>query len=829
MVIEHNIPGLNANRNRTKNSSKLAKSLERLSTGYAINRAADNAAGLAVSEKMRSQIGGMKQAIKNCRDGISLIQTFEGALDETVAIIKRAKTLADQAANGTYDDSIDRSAIEIEYLHLCDEIDHIAGTDFNGIVMLSGQPDSAARAEARINSALNDMPDIHTQQADTAVMSLPEVSHTGAPKKAMAVFSKAAVFAAPKAAGTVCGDFTVYGDPVDFSFDTGTGVLTILGGDVTVEGTGAATTNTIVVAKDKSANVTLKDVNIDVSGTFAKCAFLIEDDSKGNVTVTLEGDNTLKSGAYYAGLQKNGGLNSGTLTINGNGSLNAYGSHIISGYGGGAGIGGGTGIQGGTQHANCANITIISGNVVANGSRGAAGIGGGRLGSGINIQINGGNVTARGGDGGAGIGSGQYSSDVSDITINGGKVNTIGGNSAAGIGDGHSCRGTNITINDGEVVAFGGFNGAGIGEGSTANGSGVITINNGKIISEGFGAAAGIGGGTFNQDIFVCVNGGVVNASGFQGGAGIGGGVQGGAFDIKIRGGNVTATGSDVYSGVIADILGGAGIGGGYGSSGNITIENKATIVIAKGGKKAQDIGNGSLCGNISKVNINSILIKEPYTGNGITDGTIVHYTGTNPDPPDPDKPDPPTPDKPTPSDPVIPDDPDNPDTPEKLTVSISDPYQNAAANLTYTNSLILQAGARTKDSVKFTFAYTAHGIGDLTADLDCTAKGLGMDTLTFSAQESANLAIDRLDHALCKVSMIRSTFGAAQNRLEHKIDNLCNTAENLTAAESRIRDTDMAREMTEFTKNQIITQSSQAMLAQANMLPQQAMSLINS
>lgn len=140
-----------------------------------------------------------------------------------------------------------------------------------------------------------------------------------------------------------------------------------------------------------------------------------------------------------------------------------------------------------------------------------------------------------------------------------------------------------------------------------------------------------------------------------------------------------------------------------------------------------------------------------------------------------------------------------------------------------------MQAGARTKDSVKITFAYTAHGIGDLTADLDCTAKGLGMDTLTLSAQESANLAIDRLDHALCKVSMIRSTFGAAQNRLEHKIDNLNNTAENLTSAESRIRDTDMAQEMTEFTKNQILTQSSQAMLAQANMLPQQAMSLINS
>lgn len=301
MVIEHNIPGLNANRNRTKNSSKLAKSLEKLSTGYAINRAADNAAGLAVSEKMRSQIGGMKQAIKNCRDGISLIQTFEGALDETVAIIKRAKTLADQAANGTYDDSIDRSAIEIEYLHLCDEIDHIAGTDFNGIVTLSGQPGNTARVEARINSALNGMPDSHTQTA--AAVSLSEANSIAAPGE-LTVSSKAAVFAAPKAAGTVCGDFTVYGDPGDFSYDTASGVLNILGGDVTVEGTGAATTNTIVVAKDKSANVTLRNVNIDVSGTDNACAFKIEDDSKGDVSVVLEGDNMLVSGENCAGLQK---------------------------------------------------------------------------------------------------------------------------------------------------------------------------------------------------------------------------------------------------------------------------------------------------------------------------------------------------------------------------------------------------------------------------------------------------------------------------------------------------------------------------------------------
>lgn len=139
MVLQHNLPGFNAKRIYNKNSSRLSKSLEKLSLGYSINRAADDAAGLAVSEKMRSQIFGMEQSVKNCQDGISLIQTFEGALNETVAIIERMKALADRSANGTYDDAIDRTAMETEYLHLCEEIDQIADTDFNGIVMLNGR------------------------------------------------------------------------------------------------------------------------------------------------------------------------------------------------------------------------------------------------------------------------------------------------------------------------------------------------------------------------------------------------------------------------------------------------------------------------------------------------------------------------------------------------------------------------------------------------------------------------------------------------------------------------------------------------------------------
>lgn len=141
--------------------------------------------------------------------------------------------------------------------------------------------------------------------------------------------------------------------------------------------------------------------------------------------------------------------------------------------------------------------------------------------------------------------------------------------------------------------------------------------------------------------------------------------------------------------------------------------------------------------------------------------------------------------------------------------------------------SITLQVGARSKDAVKFTFAYESEGIGDLTADLICTSGGLGLDDLTFDTQEAANESIDLIDNALNKVSMVRATFGAIQNRLEHKIDNMNVTVENLTSAESRIRDTDMASEMMNFTKQNILTQASQSMLAQANTLPQSVLSLL--
>ena len=139
MRIQHNITAMNSYRNFTINNSALSKNLEKLSSGYKVNRAGDDAAGLAISEKMRAQITGLEGATKNAKDGISLIQTAEGALTEVHSMLNRMTSLAEQSANGTYDNDVDRAQLQKEVASLKEEIDRIADSaNFNGLKLLDG-------------------------------------------------------------------------------------------------------------------------------------------------------------------------------------------------------------------------------------------------------------------------------------------------------------------------------------------------------------------------------------------------------------------------------------------------------------------------------------------------------------------------------------------------------------------------------------------------------------------------------------------------------------------------------------------------------------------
>ncbi len=474
MVVQHNMNAINAYNKLNTNVGALKKSSEKLSSGYRINRAGDDAAGLAISEKMRSQIKGLTQAKRNAQDGISMIQTYEGAAQETHNILQRMKELASESANGTYDNTTDRDAIQLEFDQLNDELNQIADTDFNGRVALNG----------------GTMADGTVVNNDGMVATHPDNSY-------------------------------------DLNADAN-GVLTYSGKVVgAVDAGGNGTINVDGVSIELVAGKTEDDV-VAGSTTYAV-----------NTAVTVT----------------DGKLASGTITAT-------------------------------TQYA--------------------------------------------------------INEDTSSITING----------------------TNYTVSGTSLLG-----------------------DDGKAVTKVDGATVTVTEGT----------------------------------SVKLEQEYTVQAGGDV--------------------------KNKA----------------GDVVGHID-----------------LEEG-----------------------------------------------VSISNAYEQATANLTYADSITLQVGARSKDAVDFTFSYTTSGIGELKADLDISARGLGTDQLSLATQEDANAAIDRIDNAINKTSMVRATFGSIQNRLEHKIENLTTTNENLTEAESNIRDTDMASEMMNYTKANILQQAAQSMLAQANQQPQSILQLL--
>lgn len=174
MRVQHNMNAANANRNLAISNGNLAKSSEKLSSGYRINRAGDDAAGLYISEKLRNQVRGLNKASTNAQDGISLIQTAEGALNETHSILQRMSELAVQAANDT-NQSIDRGALQKEVNQLLSEIDRISTTtQFNKMNLLNG--DFATDKKLHIGANTGHEMDIKISKVDQQTLKVNAVS-----------------------------------------------------------------------------------------------------------------------------------------------------------------------------------------------------------------------------------------------------------------------------------------------------------------------------------------------------------------------------------------------------------------------------------------------------------------------------------------------------------------------------------------------------------------------------------------------------------------------------------------------------------------------------
>lgn len=169
LVINQNVAAINAHRNLVLTGMDMSKAMERLSSGLRINRAADDAAGLAISEKLRSQVRGLNQAVRNAQDGISLIQTTEGALNETHSILQRMRELAIQAANGIYTTE-DLANIDAEYQQLINEIDRISqNTEFNTKKVLDG---SITGVDFQVGANENQTISVTLAKVDSAALTL---------------------------------------------------------------------------------------------------------------------------------------------------------------------------------------------------------------------------------------------------------------------------------------------------------------------------------------------------------------------------------------------------------------------------------------------------------------------------------------------------------------------------------------------------------------------------------------------------------------------------------------------------------------------------------
>ena len=287
MRIQHNIMAMNAYRNYNTNTSALSKNLEKLSSGYKINRAGDDAAGLAISEKMRAQITGLEVAQKNAKDGISLVQTAEGALTEVHDMLNRMVELANQSANGTYEDGTDRTQLQKEITQLQNEINRIADSaNFNGINLLDGSMAETTTIKSADLSGMTAMTSAGLLTAGTAIGNNTVLYKEGT-----------------EAAKT---KFEVDLSDLEWTGVTAAGsTMNINVGGYTLTITSVAATNGVQDVKSLIASAFTGSVTGDVAGSTTACFDVTYDKACGKLTFELAIDPNAVSNAASAALNAN--------------------------------------------------------------------------------------------------------------------------------------------------------------------------------------------------------------------------------------------------------------------------------------------------------------------------------------------------------------------------------------------------------------------------------------------------------------------------------------------------------------------------------------------
>ena len=708
MRIQHNIMAMNAYRNYNNNTSALSKNLEKLSSGYKINRAGDDAAGLAISEKMRAQITGLNAATKNVKDGISLVKTGEGAMQEIQDMLNRMDYLATQSANGTYDNEVDRANLQKEVKALKEEINRIADSaNFNGIKLLDGKTGlnnnaftlgTASSVDAVNPGAITINFAAPTAAADDVHETLPSVAAQTA-------------------------EFTVDLGDLQVDASAGDAVLTITFGGQAV---------TVSLASNGGSSSDGKWSAADIAGALVT---KLSNTANNPVTVGATSVGTVSFGGFNFQVSAVASSNSGT----GN---NAIKFTLVGANG---------------KELKADDMTSTQADAINQ----LAGIAGGDVSIGsnqTNTKITGTfnhkvddvkSAVAKDPGKKAGI-TFDLTADMltEDVEL------VIDGTTFTFLTDTSNTAGaTSTQIDLRDVIKAGGNTTAQLTE--AINQLSQKSTDNFDITKKADGKLHIEQKSTSTEE-----------------------------YDYKKLTETVTATNNGA-----AQPAKNAGSTIAIDST-KVAFGDKLTI----GGKTFVFQDDASKVGD-DEIQVNGKTATDLM--NAINNDSTLGFTAEL-DPADSNK-----------------------------VIVRSSGAIGTAAPLVGGTGLTLQIGDTSDDFNQMNLKIGnmhVNAMGTMDANGNVTKS---IEDIDISTQAGAQEAVDVIKNAINYVSSVRGDLGAIQNRLEHTQNNLSVMAENIQDAESTIRDTDVAEEMMSYVKNNILVQSAQAMLAQANQVPQGVLQLL--
>lgn len=809
LVINTNVGALNAQRQLVSSGSELSQAMERLSSGRRINSAADDAAGLAISNRQTSQIRGLDQAIRNANDGVSLIQTAEGALDESTNILQRMRELSIQSANGIYSDA-DRATLDAEFQQLIEELDRVAETtSFNGQNLLDG---SLGDVALHIGSEAGQVIDFSIQGMSTSDLGLGATSsdlNGGSIETGMGssigegdvLINDQAISAITNLGAGGVGNTTLF-DVIDDINTNIEGVSASGYNIVAAESAGSG-----IISDSETLRLTLgsvddqSDVTYDITNTETMDDLVetINQITGGNITAALDDNGKLSLSnvtggtisvsfsdqSPFGGALANatgdtaietitgisvGADGDGTESFNGSIALTADDGSTITITKGAGGtsddlsvlgfpevVGSGE-VLGVSLDSDGQNNALASGDLIINGTNiGAISESEGlqaKLDA-INAQSDETGVTAsslaldafttKAMDDYTELTSNSTGFTVGDIAINGVNV-TITSTTVA-----QTAIDINMVAGDTGVSAF-------------VDGDGFIHLfSEGQItLGNGAGAGAVTDFGNFTQlDSNILAAPAAVGTYGpTVPSSGVGGSLSAG--NVSINGTEVTLNDLSSVDTIVADIntaSGSTGVRAVIDDNGELQLSSPSRINIQLGSS-----GNALTAMSVLGVTLEAVGVVD-----NLSDDAFV-------------------------IDPAI-----------KL-----DSANDASISIEVT-----------------TDGTAATGLQSLNTDLSSAIVGSALASLSIGTAEGANAAIGSIDQALETINATRSDLGAINNRLEFTMSNLSNISENTSAARSRIVDADFAAESANLSRAQVLQQASQAMLAQANAQPQQVLQLL--